>query len=152
ETGKEVLRLKGRFHKTTFSPDGKHVAAAGSGMKVWEVSSGKEVDSDPSGFVQWGGSIITFSPDGRWLAYTRKGKGAVADQVVLRDWARGKDEKCLDAHTGFITGVAFSPDGRRMVVGRMGEIEPPDNFQTVRVWNLDTSKEILTLKHPGAVT
>jgi eukaryotic-like serine/threonine-protein kinase len=51
------------------SPDGRWVATAthGSGLKVWEVPSGRLVK------VLNGGSSVGFSPDGKWLASTTHG-------------------------------------------------------------------------------
>src|SRR5262249_12119831 len=99
------------------------------------------------------------SPDGRWLAFSRPGKKLGAEQVVLRDWAGAKEEKTLDAHTSTITGVAFSPDGQRLLVGGFvggegfGLLGPVAGVgPTVRVWDLATSKEVLTMKHPGGVS
>ena len=160
DTGKEALRLKGGFLRTAFSPDGKYLATVGDGMRVWELGSGKEIDS-----VSFGGDIgpfspsVAFSPDGRWLAFNSKGKKPGAEQVVLREWAV-KKEKSFDAHTSHITGLAFSPDGKRLVVGGWvgnkwgsGSLGPGSGIgPTVRVWDVETSKEILTLKHPDGVS
>jgi WD40 repeat protein/serine/threonine protein kinase len=162
DTGNETLRLKGRFQRAVFSPDGKHLATAGRGVTLWDINSGKEVDSVGSGTevhsLPIEGTPVAFSPDGRWLAFTRNGQKLGAEQVVLRDWAV-KKEKTLEAHTTHITGVAWSPDGQRLVVGgwvgsgRVSAIGPGAGVgPTVRVWDLVTSKEILTMKHPGGVS
>lgn len=161
ETGKETLRLKGEFLRAVFSPDSKHLAAAGSGVKVWDVGSGREIDSVGSGKsfrFKGEGDVVAFSPDGRWLAFTREGKKPETVQVVLREWVV-KKEKTLDAHTSHITGVAFSPDGHRLVVGGWAVSRGGDVLglaagvgPTVRVWDLQASKEVLTMKHPGGVS
>src|SRR5260370_1055354 len=50
----------------------------------------------------------------------------------------------LKGHTGFISGVAFSPDGKSLVSGSWDK--------TVRVWNATTGQPVLTLKgHLGTV-
>jgi WD40 repeat protein len=153
DTGKEVLRLQGPYLRAVFSPDGKYLAAAGGVVKVWEVSSGKELGSASAP-----AKVLTFSPDGKRLALTRRGKKPGADQVVLWDWAAGREEQSFDAHTSVITGLAFNPDGTRLMVGGyvgqggFGGFGPAfGGTPTVRVWDLGTSKEILTMKHPGGV-
>jgi WD40 repeat protein len=78
--------------------------------------------------------------------------------VVLRDWAAAKDAKTFAAHTSRINGGVFSPDGRRLVIGgsvgddHSSELGPTaGDGPTVRVWELETSREVLTMNHPGGV-
>jgi WD40 repeat protein/serine/threonine protein kinase len=168
ETGEEKLRFKGGFQRAAFSPDGKQLAAVGSSVKLWDLDSGKELDSVSSeekeshsvdseeSPVVFEESLVVFSPDGRWLGFTRRGKKT--EQVVLRDW-QAKKEKVLEGHTSHIMGVAFSPNGQRLAVG--GWVGSGGGFAfgvgargvgpTVRVWDVQTSKEVLTMKHPLGV-
>jgi WD40 repeat protein len=144
DTGKVKFRHKGDFVSAVFSPDGKHLAAAGSAVKVWVIASGKEVES-----VQSDGGVMASSPDGQWLAFTRRGHKSGAAQVVLKEWAV-KKEKTLDARTNEITGIAFSPDGKRLLVE--GLLRPvwggPDGVM-LSVWDLQTVKEILRINLRG---
>src|SRR5206468_4258081 len=51
----------------------------------------------------------------------------------------------LLGHTGSLTSVCFSPDGKHIVSGSLD--------QTVKVWDAATGQEILSLRgHTGAVT
>ena len=56
-----------------------------------------------------------------------------------------KNQTTLQGHTGGVTSVAFSPDGKRIVSG--------SEDKTVKVWDAATGQETLTLKgHTDAVS
>jgi len=56
----------------------------------------------------------------------------------------------LKGHTGGVTSVAFSPDGKRLASAGSGQINTPGEL---KVWNAATGQETLTLKgHSDGVT
>jgi WD40 repeat protein/tRNA A-37 threonylcarbamoyl transferase component Bud32 len=52
-------------------------------------------------------------------------------------WTRFNAKQTLLGHTGAVTGVAFSPDGKRIATGSWD--------QTAKVWDAATGRELLTL-------
>jgi WD40 repeat protein len=166
-TGREVLSLQGfagDVVDVAFGPDGKRVAAAcryqevGSRgfkgeVKVWDATSGVETWTF-RGSREIG--PLAFSPDGSSLA------GASGDQTV-RVWdlslstkdrqagstkdrqAGGREVLRLQGHQDGVTGVCFSPDGKRLASSAAD--------WSVKVWDTASGQELLTLAgepHPVA--
>jgi Flp pilus assembly protein TadD len=65
--------------------------------------------------------------------------------VKIWDSATGKELFALKGHAGWVSSVAFSPDGQRLASGSW------DN--TVKIWDSATGKELVSLKgHAGWVS
>jgi WD40 repeat protein/tRNA A-37 threonylcarbamoyl transferase component Bud32 len=109
-----------------WSPDGKILAAGGSGRPVmlWDAVTGAEVRTLQG---RKGELAIAFSPDSRILATCEEG-----DQVQLWDVATGRKGMDLRGHTAAIITIAFSPDGTLLVTGGFD--------RTVRLWNPATGQ------------
>jgi len=140
----------GYGHRLTFSPDGKRLAAAGTGglVRFWNVADGKEwqpVRSGHEGAV----NALALSPDGKTLAT------AGGDRTVrIWDLATGKQTRSLlgpEAPNDFpellmmATAVAFAPDGQTLATGWADG--------TLQLWDLATGKEIRQYQgHEGPLT
>jgi eukaryotic-like serine/threonine-protein kinase len=117
-------------HILTFSPDDKRLAITShrfpifgkakqaAEVQVWDLASGKVLTLKDT----WGS--LAFSPDGTRLAsgwdHTELGNGDKRFEfrshgiVKVSDAVTGKEIFALDGHAGIITGLVFSPDGKRL--------------------------------------
>jgi WD40 repeat protein len=129
------------------TPDGKQLVSGSNDktVRVWDLETGKTVriirgESAPG---DWGVIFaMALSPDGRWLAvggYLSTADRGVASAVRLHDLASGKLEAVLKGHDNVVYGLAFSPDGKRLISGS------GDN--TAIIWDLTKRQQALRL--PG---
>lgn len=131
-----------------FSPDGKTLAS-GSYREVklwrsetpgqWTLARTLGGATDPASPLADRVTALRFNPgDGKRLA-TGGGVPSRGGQIHLWDLATGAVDKSFDeVHTDAVTGLAFSPDGKRLASSSA------DKF--VRVTDLDTGKVIRSLE------
>jgi WD40 repeat protein len=143
-TGSELQVLEGHADTilaVAFSADGQQViAVAGDGIvKAWEAVTGRLVGSLD---LRTGPlTRATVSRDGRLLACWVQGTGIRIQDVSAL--ARGKAVELaggrpIEGHKDEITGLAFSPDGERLVSAGDGG--------TVKLWDVRTGHQALTLR------
>jgi WD40 repeat protein len=141
-TGQEVLTFGGHggyVQRMAFSPDGWRLATTAYGnlddtVRIWNATPVSTPDPDPlHSFAgsQQGTRCLAFSPDGSLLAFSDRDQHSVR----VRNATTGETTHILRGDALWDpNGVAFSPDGSRLVV--VG-----DNG-TVDVWQLETSRKV----------
>jgi WD40 repeat protein len=130
------------------SRDGKRIASGGSDKAVclWDVAAGREVSlvgpADLFDSLSFGQRLppltqAVFGPDGRLLVTASRIDSPASGRLQFWDADTGQLERMVDAHTGAITGIAISRDGKRLAsVG---------TDRTVKVWNCDTWQPAATI-------
>jgi WD40 repeat protein len=140
---RELRRIasKGEFH-AAFAPDGRTVA---SGLRVWDVSSGRRIDAFPEGRPVR--EATSYTSDGRRLI-------SVAEEgVSVWDFATGVEvQRPIRAKLYGWFNTAVSPDRRLVATGNISKgngvtantgeavIEP-----AIRVWELASGKQVAKL-------
>jgi uncharacterized protein (TIGR03067 family) len=137
-TGKELRRYgrhAGPVMSVAFSPDGRLVVSGSTdGMvRLFDRESGREVQyfrTPTQNFI----NRLVFSRDGQRLL-----TGGDPDcRARWWDVAGARSVREFTGHTGFLTSVALSPDGRFALTG--------SKDQTARLWEVATGRELHRLK------
>jgi WD40 repeat protein len=148
-SGREVARLlfppPDQPVWMAFSANGQRLAvAAGQTLVVFDVYAGKKVldakapDSDKLGL-----SSLSFSPDGKRLAWMGEGLAAFA----LWDPDSGKPVLQFRGHAGEVRSATFSPDGRRLASTGWFEEDV-----AAYIWDATTGQKSCELKIPCGAT
>jgi WD40 repeat protein/serine/threonine protein kinase len=157
-TGKELFRLPGHTRTVSglgFSRDGSRLVSATGGwmfefvgvdpgplklksdrydlipdLKVWDLTTNKEILNLSLKDKKVG---VAISPNGELVA------AAFEDRSVrIYSVATGKEVHVLKGHSGGVLGIAFSPDGKRLVSSGGAD-------ESVKLWDAQTGEEIITL-------
>jgi WD40 repeat protein len=152
--GKVALALEGNpgsVSSLAISPDGSRLAAAGRGdLCVWDLANGRPLWRVPGAGPGKQVRAVGFNADGSRLA-------SCGDDGLIFVWDAGGVEvlrlaghggRLLDPRFdpglgGQVLGLAFHPNGKRLASCGLD--------RTVRLWDMTTGQEILTLLERAAV-
>ena len=131
-TGQELRTISpedGRAFAMAWSPDGERLATEVLvKISVWNVVTGARVQK----FENQAGRELVYSADGRLIA--------VADGNAW-DVATGRKIRSLRGCSNATSGVAWPPDGQRLVSQSWGA-------GVIKMWDTATGQEVWTLKGP----
>jgi WD40 repeat protein len=136
----------GEVISVTLSPDGKKFAfTTVDGSHLWQLDFNTSdgvtsvVNQELLALPDAGG--ITFSQDGTEIA-APSGSASSANAIKLWDATTGRELLALSGHTGWVMGVAFSPDGQQLASTSLDG--------TVKIWSLTPGNETVTVASPTA--
>ena len=139
----------GDVETAAFSPDGQKVVTAGDDQSaiLWNVDGGQPCDMLTDTPVDGWISGLAYTPDGNQLIGTGSCDGAGDSfEAFLTAWNLADANRPEPLQTSSRSGVAlaFSPDGRQMVVG---ESSPPESTvkSRIRIWSLDPARVLATV-------
>lgn len=97
------------FELRAWAPGGEHIAVTDNRLNVhlFEVATGELVTVDTHERRE--DTHLAFSPDGRWLAYTKDRTNFLSD-LMLHEIGSGESLRASDGMAD-VTDLAFSPDG-----------------------------------------
>lgn len=144
ETGQIMASINGLIGDATFAPDRAMLFVAVARDKDHEIGfyDLARPDREPKRFAgrnYSGSGALAVSPDGELVA-------SASDNGSVRLFSPAKGEliESVQGHLNGAHGVAFSPDGRRLISTSGGR-------EAVKLWDVGTRQELLTLGGSGSI-
>ncbi|MHC1765548.1 MAG: protein kinase family protein [Verrucomicrobiia bacterium] len=120
------------------SPDGARLVTIGMEgiVRFWDASAGQLLfEMNPHD----GSTAVAYSPDGRRIAIAT----ILRCGISITDVGARHELRLLRGHRDVITGFGFSPDGQRLAT--------VSKDHRMKLWDVETGLELLTIKVPRAL-
>src|SRR5262249_26979296 len=133
---------QGEVGHLAFAPDGRVLAVChNERLRLWDVTTGREQAPLEANRYCY---MVAFAPDGRTLA--------AADNGSVRLWRHGTGKKVGELHVipdkveSELTSLAFSPDGRMLVLGLWNQ-----NYteRSLEFWEVASARRRFRISQPG---
>lgn len=141
QVGTELTGYSDHIWSMAFHPKNQSlaVAAADTSVMIWDLASDQpfieSIMSQSSNIL-----AAAYSPDGRLYAFGGGSKGNDS-QIHLWNSATNEEQKNLPVTGGYITDLAFSPDGSKLVAA--------GSNNSLEVWDTSAAKLLLTIALTG---
>jgi serine/threonine protein kinase len=139
----QVLPPSATIRNVTFSPDGNYIyfrKAENAMASDFNIYRAPILGGTPRTVAHDVDSAITFSPDGRRMAYLRANDPETGKYRLLSANLDGSDEKVLyiaPVKFDFARGLSWSPDGKKIAYP---EIQPGNALSGINLFDLDRGK------------
>ncbi|MBE0681505.1 MAG: helix-turn-helix domain-containing protein [Anaerolineales bacterium] len=128
-------------YKVSFNVDGTQLAAAtANGIQVWNIAPESDdvvtFDENHAALTIPEGGPMIFSPNGTQLAAVSLST-ASGNAIKLWDATSGRELLTLAGHTGWVMGIALSPDGQQLASTSLD--------RTIKIWSLTPGQETIAV-------
>jgi eukaryotic-like serine/threonine-protein kinase len=134
-TGRLIAECRGHTRKVlsvAFRPDGRRfvTTSADGTVRQWDPVTGREVESP---YEKHTGEVVTaaYSPDGQRVA-----SGGTDRSIRVWGAVDRRDVAVLHGHTGVVSQLAFTGDGRQLASASQSERAGDTADGTVRIWEM----------------
>jgi WD40 repeat protein len=160
-TGELLKTFSGHTKKTTsiaFGRDGRSLISGNSDrtVRVWDVPSGRQLrtlvtgsDEDRPDDLVSDVLPIALSPSGAFLAAAKKfeGHGPLDGTGAVQVWdlTQSGEPRTFPLEKSWVTSLAYSPDGHTLAAGIKGWSGRHCCEGWVKLWDVDSGRELRTL-------
>ena len=141
----------GNVYNLSFTPDSKTLVVSGLGIELWNLADvlrqGSVSDREPKDVSYVSMLDATAAPfaitwDGTLLASII---GTAECNIAIWNLQTKTQKICMMGHTGQITSLHFSPDGKLLASGSSSAYLGDDSDNTVRIWDVETGQPLNVL-------
>jgi WD40 repeat protein len=146
------------IYRLAFSPDGLRIIATYyRGAKIWDVETGREIMtlSSPAGsLIDIDHQFIFYSPDGKTIIYPiyrySNGQTAYTATIIIASAETGREMRRFAIGSKGLASLTCSSDGKKIITVEWDERER-GNSNNAKVWDINTGREVITLRERDAI-